>query len=149
MKEMFPGIERRITLRLLAYWERLRMGRDIPLRDDIDPEEISDLWNSCFLIHINDFSKQDYRFAFIGDEVVQAYRHELSRDEAAAMVSPDVLKLSKYIGATVASRRPVIDEGETRTSLGQLVRYRQCFLPLGTDSRVDGVLGGMRYKIFP
>jgi hypothetical protein len=148
MSETFSGVERRITLRLLSYWERLRKGRDMPALSDVRPEDIGDLWQNCFLIHINNFKKNDYRYTYIGDRIVEAYRGELSKDDGGMLVSPDVLKLAKPLAEVIATRRPVIVEGEMQTALGQPVRYRQCFLPLGSGSRVEGVLGGMRYRVF-
>ena len=42
-----PAFERRIPLRLLAYWEKLRQGRPMPVERDVVPDDIRDLWTNA------------------------------------------------------------------------------------------------------
>lgn len=142
------GIERRITLRLIAYWERIRRGRPMPAETDIDPDDLADLWDYCFLVHVRDLAKQDYNYTYIGSAIVEAYRGGLSVNDKGGMVTINASKLVSNYAAVIGDRRPVVEEGEFANARGQIVKYRQCMLPLGANDKVDAIFGGMRFKIF-
>ncbi len=148
MAEISSGLERRITLRLLAYWEKLRQGRDMPVEEDIDPDDIKDLWDNCFLIHINDLKKDGYNFTYIGDAIVQAYRGGITEDDPDAIISPNAASISTHYTDIIANPKPIVDEGEFHNLHDEVVKYRQCLLPLGRNGKVEAIFGGMRYKIF-
>ena len=42
--------ERRLYRHLLTYWQRQRRGRSFPALADIRPQDIGDLWSSCFIL---------------------------------------------------------------------------------------------------
>lgn len=147
MTGYFGAGERRITLRLLAYWEKLRAGRDMPSEEDIDPDDIGDLWDHCFLIHIKDLQKEGYHYTYLGSEIKKAYQGGLSDADTNGLVSPNAVKLADCYMEIMHSGKPLVDEGEFRNSHGDMVKYRQCLLPLGASGQVDTIFGGMRYKI--
>lgn len=121
----------------------------MPTEQDIDPEDIQDLWDNCFLIHTNDLAKPDYNYIYLGQAVMEAYRGGLSDSDPALLLSPNATKLASCYVQVITQRKPLIDEGEFYNLHHQLVKYRQCLLPLGKDGKVDAIFGGMRYKIFP
>ena len=47
-------LERRLSLRLLAYWERARGMRLMPQESDIHANNLSDIWDDCFILQIVD-----------------------------------------------------------------------------------------------
>jgi len=141
-------IERRITLRMLSYWEKMRRGRLMPAERDIDPDEISDLWDSCFLIHVKDLDKPDYNYTYLGPKIVAAYEHGLSDDETHGLLSPNAGKLVANYERVIQTSKPLIEEGEFTNMHQETVRFRQCLLPLGENGQVDAILGGMHFKIF-
>mgnify|MGYP000551252641 CR=1 FL=1 len=141
--------ERRITLRLIAYWERLRGDRTMPTEADIDPSDLQDLWGYCFLIHVKDIDKPDYNYTYLGMEIEKAYQGELTDDDIGAVASPNASKLAGSYARVIETRKPLIDEGEFVNLRNETVKYRQCLLPLGEDNKVDAIFGGMRFKIFP
>lgn len=149
MTEYFGASERRITLRLLAYWEKLRAGRDMPHEEDIDPDDLGDLWDSCFLIHIKDLQKDGYYYTYLGGEIKNAYLGGISEADAGGLVSPNAVKLADCYMEIMHTGRPLVDEGEFINNHGDLVKYRQCLLPLGKGGEVDAIFGGMRCKIIP
>lgn len=140
-------VERRITLRLLAYWERLRGGRAMPTEQDIDPDDIADLWDECFLIHTQDLNKPDYGYTYLGDRIRAAYDGGLSEKDPVLLLSPNAAHMSESYQKVLASGKPLIDEGEFTNIRGQVIKYRQCMLPLGEGSKIQAIFGGMRYKI--
>lgn len=143
-----PTLERRITVRLVAYWEKLRGDRVMPLENDIDPEDLADLWDYCFLVQVRDLQKSDYNYTYLGSAIMEAYRGGLSREDPSCLVAVNANKLAFDYAKVIDSRVPIIQEGEFVNAQEELVKYRQCLLPLGTGEKVDAIFGGMRFKIF-
>ena len=142
-------LERRITLRLIAYWEKMRKGKAMPTEDDIDPDYLKDLWDYCFLIHVKDLDKPDYNYTYLGDEIKKAYQGELSGSECGEVASPNAKELAVSYEKVIKNCTPLLDEGEFVNMHNDVVKYRQCLLPLGENGKVDAIFGGMRFKIFP
>jgi hypothetical protein len=143
-------LERRITLRLLGYWEKLRGTRPMPREEDIDPEDIHDLWDNCMLVHVKDLDKPDYNYTYMGQGIVEAYQFGMPASEVgsgslSALNANFLMRRCKQI---IETRKPLLDEGEFRNMHNELVKYRQCLLPLGEGDKVVAIFGGMRFKIF-
>jgi hypothetical protein len=143
-----PIDERRITVRLMAYWEKLRMRRAMPTEQDIDPDAIADLWDYCFLVHVSDLGKEGYHYTYLGSEIKKAYQGGLSEVDTNGLVSPNADRLADCYMEIIHGQKPVVDEGQFCNSRGEMVKYRQCLLPLGDDGDVKAIFGGMRYKIY-
>lgn len=141
------ALERRITLRLIAYWERLRKQNAMPVEADIDPSDLHDLWGYCFLIHVKDLDKPDYNYTYLGKEIQRAYQGDLAGDDAGAIASPNAGKLADSYAKVIETCAPLLDEGEFVNLHNEVVKYRQCLLPLGEGNKVDAIFGGMRFKI--
>ncbi|MEQ1790516.1 MAG: PAS domain-containing protein [Rickettsiales bacterium] len=142
-------LERRITLRLISYWEKMRKQNAMPAEADIDPDDLQDLWGYCFLIHVKDLDKPDYNYIYLGQEIQHAYQGELAGCDAGAIASPNAGKLADSYTKVIETCLPLLDEGEFVNLHNDVVKYRQCLLPLGKDGKVDAIFGGMRFKIFP
>ena len=140
--------ERRITVRLMAYWEKLRKGRPMPAEADIDPDDIQDLWDHCFLVHVQDLEKPDYQYTYLGAAILQVYRGGLSESEAGSLLSPDASHMHDSFVHIAKTGKPVVDEGEFRNFNNEVVKYRQCLLPLGENGAVQAIFGGMRCKVY-
>lgn len=141
-------IERRITLRLMAYWEKLRKNNPMPVEADIDPDDLQDLWDYCFLIHVKDLNKPDYNYTYLGKAIQEAYSADLAGDEGAGIASPNAGKLANSYTKVIETRSPLLEEGEFLNLHNDVVKYRQCLLPLGSGDKVDAIFGGMRFKVF-
>ena len=139
--------ERRVTLRMLSYWERLRGSRAMPTEEDIDPYDLHDLWDCCFLLHVKDMDKPDYNYTYLGDEILQTLQ-EGTENEAENFANPEIRELTKAYPQVVLTKKPVLEEGEFITTAGASVKYRQCLLPLGEGSEVLAILGAVRFKVF-
>ena len=145
-----PLAERRITLRLIAYWEKMRNGRDMPEQEEIIPADLHDLWENCFLVRVKDAKKSDYHYTYLGDAIKRAYfGGTLQNDDIDKLVSLAAPKMGEDFGQVLASGKPLVNEGEFCNLDNETVRYRQCILPLGKNGRVHAMLGGMRFRIFP
>ncbi|MDX1975419.1 MAG: PAS domain-containing protein [Rickettsiales bacterium] len=142
------SLERRITLRLLSYWEKQRRGRDMPTEQDIDPQDVRDLWPNCFIVHVEDLGKADYQYSFLGEAIARAYQGNLLDGSTTLVGTPYADRLNACYSEVIINRKPLIDEGEFRNIHQETIKYRQCLLPLGDEDGVTAIFGGMRYKIF-
>lgn len=134
--------ERRITLRLLAYWEKLRRGRTMPTEAEVTAHDIADLWQDCFILHFD--SESRLRTDYIGPDLLSLLQHHMDRK------SPVMLEgkaAQSWLADMQKTPRPILHEGEMTNAKGRLVRYRQCMLPLGDDDRLTAILGAMRCKV--
>jgi hypothetical protein len=140
--------ERRIPLRLLAYWEKLRKERLMPAENDVNPDDIGDLWNSCFIIPVKDLHPAHYRYSYIGQDIVKAYGGDLPEMDADAPVKPQPGMLDGY-RTVMQTCKPLIENGEFHNRQDQMIRYRQCLLPLGEGEDVQAILGALHFRTFP
>src|SRR5688572_15590669 len=85
------GVERRLTIRMLAYWEKLRGFNEMPQQHDLKPEDIGDLWTDCFIAVARPQCQYDY--PYIGDNISDTARACLLQEEACDLlpIEPKVL----------------------------------------------------------
>lgn len=144
-----PELERRITLRLMAYWDRLRGDRSMPTENDINPDgAISDMWDDCFLLHAQDVDMEGYNFIYLGSNIKMILTGGMFEDNVDSSKSLNVKQLAPDFKRVLENGKPVVTEGETMNDANQLVKYRQCLLPLGENDKVLAIFGGMRCKIY-
>lgn len=142
------AVERRITLRLIAYWEKLRKDGVMPREEDIDPDDLQELWDYCFLIHTKDLAKKDYNYTYLGIELQKAYQGDLKEADGFDITPLNAKKLSGNYDIVINTQKPLISEGEFINLNNNLVKYRECLLPLGRSDKVEAIFGGMRFKVF-
>jgi hypothetical protein len=145
----YPYGERRLTLRLFRYWQELRGMRNMPVETDIDPEELGEDWDHCFLLQSRDVANiQDYNFTYLGSNIMHAYFDRELDEHNEFMVGPNAYRLSTHFDRVLETRAPVLDEGEFLTVQGRRVLFRQVLLPLGTEDKgIEAIFGGMNCKI--
>ena len=143
------GFERRTSLILLQYWNALRNDRDFPKPDEVDPAQLSLVWPHCFMIEIKKSKKStDYDFTYLGPDLLHAYNSGPLDKFNGKMVSPDAKLTAHLFEEVMASKDPMLDEGEYKNPSGSLVLFRQALMPLGAKSKsVDAILGGAWYKL--
>lgn len=136
------GMERRLVLRLLAYWRGLlRDGEAMPSFLAVDPSSMGDIWPHCFVLDVMGheadpvFRQVGASFAthapidLVGRRVSEAPENTL----AHASVS--------YVREVVAKAVPVSRGGEFRKQNGASVLYRSIVLPMSDDrTTVSGLL---------
>lgn len=140
-------MERRINLRLLGYWEKLRGTRQMPAESEFHPEDINDLWNDCMLVKVGGPGKPD-TYSYMSPGIIELYRSDLKEEEKGSLIalqSPQIILGCKKVAE---SGRPVVHEGEFYNNHNELVKFRLCLLPLGEHGQVTAILGGMRFKVF-
>lgn len=155
--DIYPYGERRLSLRLLRYWQEKRGTRALATENDIDPEELGGDWEYCFLLQARDIANvQDYNFTYLGERILKAYFDKAIDEHNQFMVGPNAFRLSGHFARVIDTKAPVLDEGEFQTLHGRRVLYRQVLLPLGDsepdadrdpDTEVAAIFGAMNYKI--
>ena len=142
MVEESSGYECRITIRLLGYWEKKRGMRRMASEADIDPADIADLWEYCFIARARDTDKRGHNFSYLGKAIADVYREGLDTRDVAF---PNMDELANGYKQVISKGEPLVTEGEITNPHGDVFKYRQVLLPLGEGSRVDAVFGGMRF----
>src|SRR4051812_21136805 len=106
--------EYRMHQRLQNYWESLRGGRRFPSENDVNPDDIADIWGSCFLISIDDVTRRiGYRYSYLGEELIQAYGDDSKNpDMVMQMMSTANVPIMDKFDEVVKQRQPVVDESE-------------------------------------
>lgn len=137
----------RLTDILMGYWEGLKKNKGLPSENDINPDELSGVWDDCFLAQV--MSNGRYRYSYLGKNLIEAYGDDLEKDEIDYLVSTSGHKTIEKFDEVVKNREPISDKGEFTNSKHLLIKYRQLLLPfLDTGGKVGFILGGMRWKAF-
>lgn len=140
------SIERRISHRLVNYWQQIKGDRLLPSVSDIDYEDIQDMWSDCFLIGIND-SKNGMEIAtlydYIGEAVSPLFIQETGKPSYLVTLPYD--KLVRIYREMCMTNLPVVEDVDEYHYAGHSLKFRQCLLPLGEKS-ITSIFGGMRYK---
>jgi hypothetical protein len=138
--------ERRLVLRLMAYWDDLRDERDFPTYSDIDPSAIGDDWAHCYTIRVANPPIAS-QFVHLGE----IYRRGLPDDGVATLGDcPQGTLLhaaTHYIDRVLQKKVPVSLGGHAH--LGpDTVLYRSILLPLSSDDgTIDHLLGGANFRV--
>jgi len=137
--------------RLYDYWEQLRGGRVFPSESEINPDELLDIWPSCFLISIDDVTRRlGYRYSYLGESLIEAYGDDISNPDVALKLvsSVDAPMVGKF-DEVIKTRQPVIDESQFVNLKLLNIRYRTCLLPLGVQERdITHIIGCMRWRAY-
>lgn len=150
---LLKGQEQRITRRLLSYWHECKNAEgELPLETLINPDDLHDIWDDCFLASVSFDAKHGYhfRYNYIGPSIVTVYGNDtIGADIQTSLLSPSREHITDIFETVVETKKPIIDESEFMTTQKVLVRYRQCVLPFGNaQNTVTCLLGGMRWGAF-
>ncbi len=144
--------ERRLTSRLLEYWDNIRKDRTLPDINSFNSSAVEDVWGFCIRLAIQP-GKGDtktYRYEYIGDRLREAYGADISGKIASAKNRqlPGFKLLAQADGA-VAGHETTTGHGQFINKDSKLVKYRNCVLPFGKDNgEVSHVIIGMSWKAF-
>ncbi|MDA0782354.1 MAG: PAS domain-containing protein [Rickettsiales bacterium] len=139
--------EKRINKSLLRYWESLyRKYERIPHKSMINPNDIQDLWNSCFMLKTT-----SNEYDFMGDDV-QAIKDGNSiiiKDIYNNLLCPKNSNIPYIVKEVLASKSPVSNDSSFENQYGVTIKYRRCFLPLLSDNdEISYILGCLRWRSY-
>ena len=130
--------------KLLVYWDKLRGDRLFPRENEIEQDDIEDIWQSCFLISIDDVTRRlGYRYSYLGEDLVKFFGDEDDNPDAALrLLSVGNISIKQKIEEVLTGQKPVFDESEFINLKRQKIKYLACMLPLGFESgEVSHILG--------
>lgn len=134
--------ERRLVLRLMAYWDDLRGERQYPSAVDIDPAEVGEDWQHCLLIELAEPVEHSI-FRHVGD-ALRPDAEGLPENLELRHCPPGTLlrHATHYLSRMLSKGVPMSIGGDWELESGHFL-YRSILLPLSNDdARVDHVLGG-------
>jgi hypothetical protein len=140
--------ERRLNMRLMAYWQGLR-GKESHARiDHFDPDAVADLWPHCFTI-VPAANPDPATFVHVGDAIAAN-----SGLPAAGFVVEDIPadtllgKALHSMAEVLTVKYPIVDGGEFTDHLGRPSLYRSILLPLSDDrGAITLLVGGARCRV--
>ncbi len=140
-------LERRLNMRLMAFWWDRRADRHFPTLEDFDPDALSDVWTHCFTLRPAE-SPEKTAFKFIGETIAKASGVEDTNITVAQVPENSLLQhATRNLDDVLAQKVPVIHSGEFETGEGRTLMYRSILLPLSQDQKtVDHLVGGARCK---
>ena len=144
--------EKRLTERLMVYYNKLKPRNDLPDFRKFNSEVVGDLWHKCFTLKVQPYSEnvaKTYVCEFLGEEIQKAY----GKDFTGAYID----KMSHdfpgktVIGAldkAVDEKKYQFIEGQVINQKNNIIKYRNIVLPFGKDGKVENLLVGVSYREF-
>lgn len=144
--------DKRLTSRLISYWERTRGDLDMPDISKFSKDSLDDVKDYCMVISRQPGGMQGkpmYRFDFIGKLINEVY----GKDMTGEYVHSD---LKNIPGATILKKadtftKPVVaitDAGQFINDKHKIVKYRSCMVPFGRNGEITHIVAGLSWKVF-
>ncbi len=142
--------EKRLTTRLMKYWELLCKSNAFPEIAQFNPATVEDLWPYCCRIAVDRRGELAYKYEYMGKGVSEMNGRDLTGQALDH-------RLKQFLGGTIftklgevlAGHTPLEHEGHLINQLGGMVKYRACFLPFGTEAKeVTHIIVGISYRVF-
>jgi hypothetical protein len=140
--------ERRLNMRLMAYWWDKRGERRFPMLEEFDPAALSDIWASCFTLMPSD-PLAGSRFDYIGEAIAETSRVGTTTRTLADLPGETLLEhATRAMDDVLEQKVPVIASGEFTVDGTATAVFRSILLPTSTDQTdIDHVIGGARCKV--
>ncbi len=138
--------ERRLVLRLLAFWDDQRGDREYPSVQDIDPQAIGDDWPHCHVLKLAE-PLAESRFQYIGETLLSGGLDAAGLTFAERSEQNLIYHATEYLERMLKKGVPVSIGGEADLTAGSVL-FRSIMLPLSDDgSQIDHVFGGANYRL--
>lgn len=142
--------ELRMGERLVTHWAELCDGRPYPAEDDLDPEDLGELWDDCFLVQLRDiYNVIDYNYTYLGKNILNAYQSTLLPEALPDLVNLHANHIAHLLNEAIETLHPIRVAHELHISPNTEIRFRQVLVPLGSNKgEVVAILGHMSYCVF-
>ncbi len=134
-------------LRLWRYWRELCKPEALPSRDDVRPNDLTEVLPWTMLIDVRDRSM--FRYRLVGTQIVRDVGYDLTGQLVSrAYGGPDWSEVRKDYDYVIEQRRPCLTINSVSLADGELPRtYQRLLCPLASDgATVDILLGGAVQK---
>lgn len=137
--------EQRITDSLRTYWESLQEGRKFPSENDIDSDDITEIWENCFLVRVD--SSEKFAYEFWGKSIIEAYADDNVGEQVIEdQLYPESPGIIDKFQEVIEAQEPIFYEGAFINKNNADIKFRKILLPLGKDGVITHIIGGMRWK---
>lgn len=130
-------LERRLSIRMVSYWDRLRKENPLPPYEKLRRESLSDIWGSSIIFTV---SKRDkhlyYQYLHVGEDIRQLIGSGMVGQEV--MQNPNFLPLKPLVVVmddVIRNPRALEHNGQFVDMHGHMTKYRSCILPFGRDEQ--------------
>jgi hypothetical protein len=154
---VFKGMsaeDKRLTKRLMGYWNRLRRDRPLPPWEKFNSGALEDIWGQCCVWRVEIMAggrrSNQITYEYIGTGAQQAMGRDLTGEVFNS-------RLQRFYGARIVERIdeviqdaiPLSDEGTFVNEMDKVVKYRSCLVPFGTAAgKVTHVVLGLSWRAF-
>lgn len=134
---------------LVTYWHRIKGLSLYPTESQVDPSQLKDLWDSMFLLEVDQTDRTSFRYQYIGPSIVEAYGMDPTgkvHDTSSAPIIRSMLELEAKVAIT---GKVGMDESWFLNNKSQKILYRCSLVPLcvPTDrANVHFILGFMSWR---
>ena len=145
-------IEKRMTTRLVRYWERLCQDSNIPDIGRFNSGAIQDIWRHCIRLaivnHGHEAGKKVYKYEYVGEAIKQAFGQDPTGITSTVSLHADpggeiLLNLQECADA----KKPVLKFGQFINKKNEIIKYRSCMLPFGSSNMVTHIIVGLSWRI--
>lgn len=145
--------EKRLTVRLMDYWNRLRKDAVVPDYTHFRSGSIDDIWPNCMVLVAEPTGshQNQFRFTYVGAKLEDVCGKDLSGQVAHQRLQSIVAatKIVRKIDEVYDTKAPVHDEGQFVNKRSKIVKYRAILLPFGTEAAgVTHSVVGMSWREF-
>lgn len=142
---------RRLTDRMITYWERLRKEDVLPNINIFRPEGLGDIWELCFSLNVISGGPNNmYQYDYVGRSIVEAFGVDVGGEKVNSNFkwSPGH-KIIKKVDGILDSKKPIVEEGTFINKKDQKVKYRTCILPFtnSDEKKVNNVIVGLSWLV--
>ncbi len=138
----------RITDILREYWESKKGSAPYPDAEDIDSEDLSHIWEDCFMIKVEDGGKS-FSYEYLGDSIADAYADDMEGKEIIEdLLYPESPGVLIKFRETMQTCLPLEYEGAFINKNNADIKFRKILMPVGEKGKVGYILGGMRWRAF-
>lgn len=144
------GKERRVDQMLYAYWLSLLGDAHFPSQKDIDPREILQIWDHCFLLELicEDESDECY-FQYLGKSLTaRGILDQPAYEIYDRLLCVEHVHMRRMLQRMRLNGGPVSMYEQIKSYDGiTKLCYRGCLLPLSNDGgRITHAIGGLNWK---
>ena len=140
--------ERRLNMRLMAFWWGRKSNRRFPTLEDFDPDALADIWPHFFTLVSRD-PPQKSVFRFVGDALAETLSGAEGKITIDSLTKDSLLEhATRDIDDVLEKRVPIVTSGEYFDPGGNAIVFRGILLPVSSDQQtIDFIVGTARCKI--
>ena len=142
--------EQRLTQRMIGYWGLIKKDNKMPQIEHFNTSAIEDLWHQCMMVSVDKRKGVLFKCEFMGDHLIKAYGRDIGSEilEGNNAAFPGSAVYKRLLNM-VEQSSPQEDAGFFLNKSGEMVKYRACFLPFGTEAKgVTNVIVGLSFRAF-